>query len=212
MTVGGVKWTQQKLNLILILILVVHMMLTSSLGHMCSLTIFQQVWTVLCMNSNREAGIQDTQEWSPPLSAILLELTSIWTWCYQVRSLESTIHGLEHTIAVGQGAGMEELTEAYMRSEVTKLQQEMDQLVHGTPAQVVSSYIILFHVISFPITSRDDLFPASDFWELGECRKIESVESALVDFHADSALIQNMYVLFSCRSWFLKSSLWTYKN
>jgi hypothetical protein len=67
-------------------------------------------------------------------------------------------------------------------------------------------------VISFPITSRDDLFPASDFWELGECRKIESVESALVDFHADSALIQNMYVLFSCRSWFLKSSLWTYKN
>ncbi len=80
-----------------------------------------------------------------------------------MRSLESTIHGLEHTIAVGQGAGMEELTEAYMRSEVTKLQQEMDQLVHGTPAQVVSSYIILFHVISFPITSRDDLFPASDF-------------------------------------------------
>jgi hypothetical protein len=50
--------------------------------------------------------------------------------------LESTIHGLEHTIAVGQGAGLEELTEAYMRSEVSKLQQEMDQLVHGTPAQV----------------------------------------------------------------------------
>ncbi|BBM98225.1 hypothetical protein Mp_1g11830 [Marchantia polymorpha subsp. ruderalis] len=53
----------------------------------------------------------------------------------KVRSLESTIHGLEHTIAVGQGAGMEELTEAYMRSEVSKLQQEMDQLVHGTPPQ-----------------------------------------------------------------------------
>jgi hypothetical protein len=55
---------------------------------------------------------------------------------HQVRSLESTIHGLEHTIAVGQGAGLEELTEAYMRNEVQKLQQEMDQLVHGTPAQV----------------------------------------------------------------------------
>ncbi|KAL3700613.1 hypothetical protein R1sor_018635 [Riccia sorocarpa] len=54
---------------------------------------------------------------------------------FLVRSLESTIHGLEHTIAVGQGAGMEELTEAYMRSEVSKLQQEMDQLVHGTPVQ-----------------------------------------------------------------------------
>ncbi|XP_024396538.1 uncharacterized protein [Physcomitrium patens] len=53
----------------------------------------------------------------------------------KVRSLESTIHGLEHTIAVGQGAGLEELTEAYMRSEVSKLQQEMNQLVHGTPAQ-----------------------------------------------------------------------------
>ncbi|KAG6543437.1 hypothetical protein Mapa_015107 [Marchantia paleacea] len=53
----------------------------------------------------------------------------------KVRSLESTIHGLEHTIAVGQEAGMEELTEAYMRSEVSKLQQEMDQLVHGTPPQ-----------------------------------------------------------------------------
>ncbi|KAL2650943.1 hypothetical protein R1flu_019071 [Riccia fluitans] len=53
----------------------------------------------------------------------------------KVRSLESTIHGLEHTIAVGQGAGMEELTEAYMRSEVSKLQQEMDQLVHGTATQ-----------------------------------------------------------------------------
>ncbi|CAM6088723.1 unnamed protein product [Calypogeia fissa] len=53
----------------------------------------------------------------------------------KVRSLESTIHGLEHTIAVGQGAGMEQLTEAYIRSEVSKLQQEMDQLVHGTLAQ-----------------------------------------------------------------------------
>ncbi|MCO5603624.1 hypothetical protein L7F22_057775 [Adiantum nelumboides] len=51
-----------------------------------------------------------------------------------VRSLESTIHGLEHTIAVGQGAGMEELTEAQIRSEVLKLQQEMDHLVHGLPS------------------------------------------------------------------------------
>ncbi|XP_002975726.2 uncharacterized protein LOC9630378 [Selaginella moellendorffii] len=57
----------------------------------------------------------------------------------KVRSLESTIHGLEHTIAVGQGAGMEELTEAYMRSEVLKLQQEMEQLVHGIPAAQVNS-------------------------------------------------------------------------
>lgn len=39
---------------------------------------------------------------------------------------------------------MEELTEAYMRSEVTKLQQEMDQLVHGTPAQVGDHVLGLF--------------------------------------------------------------------
>ncbi|KAJ7514834.1 hypothetical protein O6H91_23G061700 [Diphasiastrum complanatum] len=52
----------------------------------------------------------------------------------KVRSLESTIHGLEHTIAVGQGSGMEDLTEAFMRSEVLKLQQEWHQLVHGVPA------------------------------------------------------------------------------
>ncbi|KAI5075083.1 hypothetical protein GOP47_0009159 [Adiantum capillus-veneris] len=52
----------------------------------------------------------------------------------KVRSLESTIHGLEHTIAVGQGAGMEELTEAQIRSEVLKLQQEMDHLVRGLPS------------------------------------------------------------------------------
>lgn len=38
---------------------------------------------------------------------------------------------------------MEELTEAYMRSEVTKLQQEMDQLVRGTPAQVGFMYVDL---------------------------------------------------------------------
>ncbi|MCO5596834.1 hypothetical protein L7F22_050904 [Adiantum nelumboides] len=55
----------------------------------------------------------------------------------KVRSLESTIHGLEHTIAVGQGAGMEELTEAQIRSEVLKLQQEMDHLVHGLPSMQV---------------------------------------------------------------------------
>jgi uncharacterized coiled-coil protein SlyX len=57
----------------------------------------------------------------------------------QVRSLESTIHGLEHTIAVGQGVGMEELTEAQIRSEVLKLQQEMDHLVHGLPSMQVKN-------------------------------------------------------------------------
>lgn len=67
----------------------------------------------------------------------------------QVRSLESTIHGLEHTIAVGHGAGMEELTEAYMRSEVTKLQQEMDQLVHGTPV----SQVFLIQTFHFTVTA-----------------------------------------------------------
>ena len=54
-----------------------------------------------------------------------------------MRSLESTINGLEHTIAVGQEAGMEELTEAQIRSEVLKLQQEMDHLVHGLPSMQV---------------------------------------------------------------------------
>ena len=54
-----------------------------------------------------------------------------------MRSLESTINGLEHTIAIGQGAGMEELTEAQIRSEVLKLQQEMDHLVHGLPSMQV---------------------------------------------------------------------------
>ena len=36
-----------------------------------------------------------------------------------MRSLESTINGLEHTIAVGQGAGMEELTEAQISSQAS---------------------------------------------------------------------------------------------
>ena len=82
------------------------------------------------------------------LNSRLADLVTIFLFvliCIQVRSLESTIHGLEHTIAVGQGAGLEELSEAYMRSEVCKLQQEMDQLVHGTPAQVTQKMVIYLH-------------------------------------------------------------------
>ncbi|KAH7302646.1 hypothetical protein KP509_23G081500 [Ceratopteris richardii] len=62
----------------------------------------------------------------------------------KVRSLESTINGLEHTIAVGQGAGMEELTEAQIRSEVLKLQQEMDHLVHGLPPMQAIHHDVMY--------------------------------------------------------------------
>jgi hypothetical protein len=64
----------------------------------------------------------------------------------KVRNLESTIHGLEHTIAVGKRAGMA----AYMRSEVTKLQQVKDQLLHSTPAQVIRALVIHLHSHTLP--------------------------------------------------------------
>ncbi|KAI5065032.1 hypothetical protein GOP47_0019727 [Adiantum capillus-veneris] len=60
----------------------------------------------------------------------------------KVRSLESTIHGLEHTIAVGQGAGMEELTEAQIRQCITILCASLN----------VSLYLILHlqHLVCIP--------------------------------------------------------------
>jgi len=60
--------------------------------------------------------------------------------CFQVRGLESTIDGLQQTL-VGQGVDSGNVENAGMRLEITKLQQELDELCVGTPAQITEKMV-----------------------------------------------------------------------